>query len=141
MTAPLSTIARHLVRGHATAPALVLDEPLSFWGGLDPETGCITDVHHPQHGVCISGTTLVMPFGRGSSSASSVLAEAIRIGTAPAAIVLTEADEILVLGALVGRELYGVTVPIVVAKTDISQQLATGRSISIEAAHVTTALD
>ena len=46
-----------------------------------------------------------MPSGRGSSSSSSVLAEAIRAGTAPAAIVLGEADPILALGAIVAREL------------------------------------
>ena len=55
-----------------------------------------------------------MPSGRGSSSSSSVLAEAIRAGTAPAAIVLGEADPILALGAIVARELYGTTIPVVV---------------------------
>ena len=55
-----------------------------------------------------------MPSGRGSSSSSSVLAEAIRAGTAPAAIVLGEADPILALGAIVARELFGTTIPVVV---------------------------
>jgi predicted aconitase with swiveling domain len=108
------TEGRTLVAGTAEGPALVLDEPLSLWGGLDPGTGEIVEVRHPQRGANVTGRVLVMPSGRGSSSSSSVLAEAIRAGTAPAAIVLGEADPILPLGAIVARELYGSSVPIVV---------------------------
>jgi predicted aconitase with swiveling domain len=105
---------RTLVPGEAHGPALVLSETLSFWGGLDPATGTIVDVHHPQRGVVVTGTVLVMPGGRGSSSSSSVLAEAIRAATAPAAIILGEPDPIIALGAFVARELYGASIPIVV---------------------------
>ena len=109
--------ARTLVAGEATGPALVLEEPLSFWGGIDPATGLIVDVHHPQRGGSVTGTVLVMPAGRGSSSSSSVLAEAIRVGTAPAAIVLHAVDPIVALGAIVARELYGFTIPVVVCSS------------------------
>jgi predicted aconitase with swiveling domain len=108
------TEGRTLVAGTAEGPALVLDEPLSLWGGLDPGTGEIVEVRHPQRGANVAGRVIVMPSGRGSSSSSSVLAEAIRAGTAPAAMVLGEADPILPLGAIVARELYGSSVPIVV---------------------------
>jgi uncharacterized protein len=121
---------RTLVPGEARGPALVLSEALSFWGGLDPATGAIIDVHHPQRGAVITGTVLVMPGGRGSSSSSSVLAEAIRAGTAPAAIVLTEPDPIVALGALVARELYGTSIPIIELETN---DLLTGREISVSA--------
>ncbi|HEX6989595.1 MAG TPA: DUF126 domain-containing protein, partial [Bacillota bacterium] len=56
---------------------------------------------------------LLMPGGRGSSSSSTVLAEAIRLGTGPAAILLTERDAIIALGALVAGELYGRVCPVV----------------------------
>jgi len=105
--------ARTLVAGHATGIALVLDEPLSFWGGLDPATGILIDSHHPQRGASLTGRVLLMPSGRGSSSSSYVLAEAIRAGTAPAAIVLLEADGIVALGAIVARELYGSSMPVI----------------------------
>jgi hypothetical protein len=105
---------RTLVPGTARGTALVLDEPLSFWGGIDPATGDVIDVRHPQHGSNVAGRILVMPSGRGSSSSSSVLAESIRAGTAPAAIVLGEPDPILALGAIVARELYRRSVPVVV---------------------------
>jgi predicted aconitase with swiveling domain len=90
---------RTLVAGHASGLALVLDEPLSFWGGLDPASGALIDTHHPQQGATLAGRVLVMPSGRGSSSSSYVLAEAIRAGTSPVAIVLREPDGIVVLDA------------------------------------------
>ena len=105
--------ARTIVAGHATGIALVLDEPLSFWGGLDPATGHLIDTHHPQLGESVIGRVLVMASGRGSSSSSYVLAEAMRVGTAPAAIVLREPDGIVALGSIVARELYGLSMPIV----------------------------
>jgi predicted aconitase with swiveling domain len=106
---------RTLVAGDARGDCLVLSEPLSLWGGLEPESGVIVDVRHPQRGEVVAGRVLVLPAGRGSSSSSSVLAEAIRLGTAPAAIVLGEPDPILALGAIVARELYGRTIPVVVS--------------------------
>ena len=130
--------ARTLVAGTAVGPVLVLDEPLSFWGGLDPETGDVVDVRHPQRGANVVGRILVMPSGRGSSSSSSVLAEAIRAGTAPAAIVLGEADPILALGAIVARELYGKVTPVVVA-TDPS--LRTGRVAKVAATRETARIE
>ena len=56
-----------------SGPALVLDAPISFWGGVDPKSGRIADVRHPQHGEAIAGTVLFLPGTIGSSSASAVL--------------------------------------------------------------------
>lgn len=106
---------RVLVEGRASGPALVLDEPLSLWGGLDPATGEIVEANHPQRGASVTGRILVLPSGRGSSSSSTVLAEAIRLGTGPAGIVLGEPDDIIAIGALVAAELYGIHVPVVLA--------------------------
>lgn len=110
--------ARTLVEGEVEAPALVLDEPLSFWGGLGPEDGRIIDPHHPQHASVVTGRVLLMPSGRGSSSASSVIAEALRVGTAPAAIVLGETDPIVVVGVLVAELLHGTRCPVVTLDAD-----------------------
>jgi predicted aconitase/predicted aconitase with swiveling domain len=119
-----------LVHGCTEGPALVLQEPLSLWGGIDVETGRIIDRSHPDRGASVSGTVLVMPGGRGSSSSSSVLAEALRRGTGPAAIVLAAPDPILPVGALVARTLYGLFCPIVVC--DIAG-LATGAQLRVSA--------
>ena len=98
------SMSQVLVAGGAEGDVLALDEPLSFWGGVDEASGCIIDVHHPQHGASVVGRVLVMPAGRGSSSSSSVLAELIRAGFGPAAILLGERDPIVALGAAVGRD-------------------------------------
>jgi uncharacterized protein len=122
---------RVLVPGHAEGTALVLGEPLSFWGGLDAETGVIVEANHPQRGEILTGRILVMPAGRGSSSSATVLAEAIRRGTGPAGIVLGEPDEILAIGALVAAELYGVAIPVVLVGPDRMRSIHTGDPISL----------
>lgn len=106
---------RVFVAGVAQGEVLRLSEPLSLWGGLNPETGEITDRHHPESGQNVADRILVMPMGRGSSSASSVLLEAVRQKTAPCAIILAEMDGILVLGAVVAQEIYNQDLPVLVA--------------------------
>jgi predicted aconitase with swiveling domain len=103
---------RVLAEGTAEGLALRLDEALSLWGGVDPASGEIIDARHPQRGASIVGRVLVMPSARGSSSSSSVLAETVRAGCAPAAILLGEPDLILAVGAAVSEELYGVRLPV-----------------------------
>jgi uncharacterized protein len=102
-----------LVGGTAVGELLRLTEPLSLWGGLDPETGLVVDRNHPQLGMSVTDAILAMPHGRGSSSSSSILAEALRLGTAPAGFVLASPDSILVIGSLVATRLYGTVCPIV----------------------------
>jgi uncharacterized protein len=119
-----------LVGGSARAAAIVLDEPLSLWGGVDAD-GRVVDRHHPQYGASVRRRVLVMPAGRGSSSSSTVLAEAIRRRVAPAGIVLRRVDPIIVLGALVGRELYGRAPPVVVLAAGDYEALRTGDLVEI----------
>jgi predicted aconitase with swiveling domain len=111
--------------------ALVLDEGLSLWGGMDPATGELIDSHHPQCGARLTGRVVVMPSGRGSSSSASILAEAVRAGTAPAAIVLGEPDLILTIGSAVAEELYGVTVPVVVVGPAVRATIVDGGEVRI----------
>jgi uncharacterized protein len=111
----------------------VLSEPLSFWGGLDSATGKIIDRQHPQVGKVVSGKVLVMPRGRGSSSSSSTLAEALSLGTGPAAILLAEPDPIIALGSLVVRELYENSSPVVVLAPGSYERMASGTQVSVTA--------
>ena len=66
--------------GNCRAEVLVLDEPLSFWGGLDPQTGLIIDKRHPQKDESVAARVLLMPGTRGSTSAAGVLCESLRLG-------------------------------------------------------------
>lgn len=111
---------------------LVLVEGLSLWGGMDPATGEVIDSHHPQRGARLTGRVVVMPSGRGSSSSASVLAEAVRAGTAPAAIVLGEPDLVLAIGSAVAEELYGVVVPVVVLRSDELASIEHGAALRID---------
>jgi predicted aconitase with swiveling domain len=100
---------------------LLLEEPLSLWGGVDVATGVIIEEGHPQYGECLKGRIVVMPHGRGSSSSSSVLAELLRTGLGPAAIVSRLPESILAIGALVADYLYGSLCPVVVSAQPIDR--------------------
>jgi hypothetical protein len=106
------------LRGEASGRILRLATPLSFWGGVDAESGRIIDRSQTACGTPLAGRILVMPSGRGSSSASSVLAETIRNGTGPAGIVMQRPDPIVTAGAMVARALYSTVCPVVVAPID-----------------------
>jgi uncharacterized protein len=129
-----------LVPGAASGPILRLDEPLSFWGGLDSATGTIIDRLHPQRGACMAGRILMMPTGRGSSSGSATLAEALRLGNGPAAILMLERDAIVVVGAMVAAELYGLACelyglacPVALVNGQDWEALAVAASLTLEA--------
>jgi predicted aconitase with swiveling domain len=124
---------RALVAGAARGDVTTLGAPLGLWGGFDPATGAVIDPHHPQRGTVLTGRVVAMPSGRGSSSTSSVLAEAIRLGTAPAAILLRQPDPILALGAIVARELYGTVVPVAVVNAETFHGLVDDRPVLVEA--------
>ncbi len=109
----------------------MLTEPLSFWGGLDPESGKIIDRRHPQVGDSIAHRVLAMPSGRGSSSSSSVLAEALRAGTGPTAVLLREPDEIVLVGAMVVQLLDGLTMPVVVLEPGAYDSLTSGAMVHV----------
>lgn len=108
-----------IVTGEGQGPPLLLDEALSFWGGYDASAGRIVESAHPQHGQGMAGRVLLMERAKGSSSSSSVLAEAIRNGTGPSAIVMRERDLIVGLGCIVASEMYGQQVPVVVVEAAV----------------------
>ena len=118
--------------GTAEGEVLLLTEPVSFWGGVDHH-GEIIDVHHAQHKAKMTNKILVMPSGRGSSSATAVLAELIRTGDGPLAIIMLQCDTILVIGALVSAEIYGLSMPIVELDQEQYAQLSDGMRVSVDA--------
>src|SRR5271169_3085950 len=115
------------IPGSAEGAVLKLARPLSFWGGVDPKTGRISDPRHPQHGACIAGTVLAVPVPRGSSSSSAIMLELIARGIAPAALLLGEADAILALGIVVAGEMGHRTLPALQLDPDEIAALPQGR--------------
>ena len=122
-----------LVAGEAEGAPLRLDEPLSFWGGLDVKTGLIVDRWHPQRGESVAGRVLMMPSGRGSSSGSAALVEALRLGVGPAAILLLRRDGIVIVGALVAAELYGIACPVALVAAEDWEGVAAAERLRLSA--------
>lgn len=117
---------RPLVAGATEGELLVSAEPLSFWGGYDYATGEIIDRRHPLSGQVATGRVLAIPFTRGSSTTTAVLLEAVRAGTAPAALLIASADPFLALGSIVSDEMYGRPVPVIALAPDDFAALRTG---------------
>lgn len=101
-----------LIDGAAKGEVLKLEAPICFWGGVDPSSGRIADPKHPDHGRIVTGKILAIPRIVGSSSSSQLLLELMYKKNQPAAIILGEADTILGVASLVGREMAFGTVPI-----------------------------
>ncbi|MGE3833023.1 MAG: DUF126 domain-containing protein [Parvibaculaceae bacterium] len=119
--------------GTAAGPTLKLDAPLSLWGGFDPVTGAIIDIHHPQRGRVLTGHIVLMEESRGSGTAPGAMAEAIRRGTAPLAIILGHADTNLAMGAMVASALYGKDCPVLAVTPEDFAKLSGMTALSIAA--------
>ncbi|NWJ23579.1 aconitase X [Rhizobium sp. RM] len=105
--------AQSILRGSAEGRVIATTEALSFWGGVDPATGKVIDVHHPLHDESLTGAILFMPTSRGSCTGSGVLLDLILTGRGPAALVFCEAEDVLTLGALIAGEMFGSPMPVV----------------------------
>lgn len=129
---PFSLLSTHHTRGSGQGEVLFSDTALSFWGGVNPETGEIIDRHHPLSGQSLVGKVLAIPSGRGSCTGSSVLLEIILNGHGPAAIVLQQADEILILGALIAGWVFAHPLPVVSVGAENFQRLRHAQSALIQ---------
>lgn len=92
---------RVIKTGVAEGPALVSSEPIGFLGGVDGQTGVVTERGHPLEGTNVAGTVLVFPTGKGSTVGSYVLYELAVNGLAPAAIINAESEPIVAVGAII----------------------------------------
>lgn len=110
---------------------LALTEPISFWGGVDPKSGTIADVRHPERGQAIAGRTLMVPSTVGSCSGAAILLELVHAGRAPAALILHEPDAILLLGLIVAKEM-GWDVPIALRLDRTHYDALHDRDISVD---------
>jgi len=95
--------ARVVKAGHAEGEALVSSEPIGFLGGVDPDTGVVIEAGHPLEGQCVAGRVLVFPTGKGSTVGSYTLYRLARNGLGPAAIVNSEADPVVAVGAIIAE--------------------------------------
>lgn len=99
----LCFVGRVIKAGTAEGEALVSSEPVGFLGGVDGETGVVTERGHPLEGRCVAGKVLVFPTGKGSTVGSYVLYQLVAAGRAPAAIVNAESEPIVAVGAIIAE--------------------------------------
>jgi len=92
---------RKVMGGYAEGEALVSVDPVSFYGGVDPVTGCVTEPGHCCCGENITGKVFVFPTGKGSTVGSYVIYRMKKLGTAPAAIINVETEAILATGCVI----------------------------------------
>ena len=116
--------AQSILPGQAAGQVLACDEPISFWGGVDPATGRVIDVHHPLAGQSIAGRVLVMPGTRGSCTGSGVLLDMVLNGHAPAVLVFAEAEDVVTLGAMIGAAMFDRPLPVLRLTRDAFDALA-----------------
>jgi predicted aconitase with swiveling domain len=86
--------------GIAKGPLLISSQPISFFGGVDLETGIVVEKNHPLEGKSISKKILVLPSGKGSTVGSYVVYGLAKKGTAPSGIIMGRVDSIISAGAI-----------------------------------------
>ena len=94
---------RKIFGGTAAGEALVSTEAVSFYGGVNPDTGIVEEEGHPLKGACVTGRILVFPKGKGSTVGSYTLYRMKKNGKAPAAILNRECETIVAVGAIISE--------------------------------------
>ena len=94
---------RKVAKGSAEGEAIVTTEGISFYGGVEPETGKVVEKDHPLEGQSVKGKVLVFPTGKGSTVGSYVLYDMKKRGNAPAAIINKEIETIVAVGAIISE--------------------------------------
>ena len=123
---------RAIVAGEAEGNALVTHDALSFWGGYDFHSGEIIDRHHPLAGQRAAGRILAVPCSKGSSTTTAVLLEAVRAGTAPAAMITTGVDSFFALASIVADVMYAKSFPVIALEPNDFAVLRTGMRITVD---------
>lgn len=99
----VEVVGRAIRRGRAEGEALATSQPISFYGGVDPETGLVIEGGHELEGESVAGKVLVFPHGKGSTVGSYVLLRLKRRGLAPKAIINQRCEPIIAVGAIIAE--------------------------------------
>jgi len=94
---------RAIFEGKAEGRALVSSSPMSFYGGVDPDTGEVVERGSELAGQSVKGRVLVFPHGKGSTVGSYGLYRLAKNGAAPCAIVNTKCETIVAVGAIISE--------------------------------------
>ncbi len=93
--------AKPVTGGIAQGEAIVSHMPISFTGGMDPNTGVIREPGHDLEGQSVAGKILVFPMGKGSTTGSWQFYAAFKRGNAPKGIINVKAEGIVAVSAII----------------------------------------
>ncbi|MCQ2972835.1 MAG: DUF126 domain-containing protein [archaeon] len=91
---------RNIAKGKGKGELIVSSEPISFLGGVNPDTGEIIDPNHELKGEIIKDKILFIPGGKGSTVGSYVIFQMKKNNTSPKAIICLNAEPIIATGAI-----------------------------------------
>ena len=94
---------RVISKGAAEGEALITTQPISFYGGVDPNTSEVIEKRHELQGKKVKGKILVFPNGKGSTVGSYTLYRMKKNGVAPAGIVNKECETVVAVGAIISE--------------------------------------
>ena len=120
---------RIINKGKVEGEALVTKDPISFYGGVDPKTGILTDKDNELNGQSIKGKILVFPFGKGSTVGPYTIYQLAKLGNGPLAMINKDCETIVAVGCIISD------IP-AVDKIDVSK-IKTGDRIRIDGEKVT----
>ena len=123
---------RVLIPGSVTATIAKLEEPISYWGGMDTETASVIDVHNPQCGISITGKIMVLPSTKGSTAGPGAMLEIIASGKGPAAFIVLSADICTLVAAAVAQEVSGIHTPVMQVDRHQFEQIKHGETWRLE---------
>lgn len=101
------------VYGNVRAELLWANEPMNFWGTVDPQSGLIRDNRHALYMKNMAGKVLAFTTPKGSSGTGLIILEQIRTGCAPAAIINLRSDPVVLTGPIIAKRFYNVDIPVV----------------------------
>ncbi len=116
---------RKISPGTASGEALVSTQGISFYGGVDPETGVVVEKDHELEGQSVTGKVLVFPSGKGSTVGSYVLYQLAKTGKGPVAIINQETETIVAVGCIISEIPAVDKIPI--------DKINTGRQVRVDA--------
>ncbi|KAM5348949.1 hypothetical protein ACJ41O_008772 [Fusarium nematophilum] len=120
------------VQGRASGKLIASDLELSFWGGVDPQTGEVIDRHHALSGQYLQDAILAIPGGRGSCSGSGVMLELLLNDMGPKAILFERREDILTLGVMIAEEIFGKSIPVVTLTAEDFREILNASYVYID---------
>lgn len=128
----LRSIGHRVVGGRVEGKALVSPEPICFLGGVNVNTGEITERGHTLEGRSMAGKVLIFPTGKGSTGGSYLIYETCSNGVGPVAMLNRRVEAVTAIGCIIAE------IPCVDRlEPDLIDEIVDGDHVIVDADHGT----